>query len=62
MIVTRMGVLMTLTTVITTRTIVITTRTSVISTHIRLISTRRVRFPHAKSDFTRRVWFQLTRE
>jgi hypothetical protein len=55
MIVTRRSVIMTLTIVITTRTIVITTRTSVISAHIRLSFTHRVRFPHAKCDFTRRV-------
>jgi hypothetical protein len=38
------------------------TRTSVISKRTRLISTHRVRFPHAECNFTRRVWFQLTRE
>jgi hypothetical protein len=42
--------------------IVISTRLSVISTRTRLVSTRRVRFPHAECDFTRKVWFPLTRE
>jgi hypothetical protein len=59
----RMLVNMTLTSIISTRSVistgtnVIPTRTSVISTHTRLISTRRVRFPHAENDFTRRMWF-----
>jgi hypothetical protein len=41
---------------------VIPTRTSVISTRIRLIIIRRLRFLHAQSDLTRRVWFPLIRE
>jgi hypothetical protein len=34
----------------------------VIPTRTRLISTRRLRFPHAECDFTRRMLFLLTRD
>jgi hypothetical protein len=51
----RMGVNLTLT-------IVIKTRTGEIYTRTRLISTRRVQYPHAECDFTRKVWFPYTRE
>jgi hypothetical protein len=62
-----MRVNMTLTSVISTRCVILTstnliqTRTNVISIRTRLISTRKLRFPHAECDFTRRVWFALTR-
>jgi hypothetical protein len=61
-ITTRTSMISTRTSVISTRTSVISTRTSVISTRTRVISTRKVQFPPAACDFTRRVWFQLTRE
>jgi hypothetical protein len=47
--------------IISTRS-VISTGANVIPARTRLISTRRVQFPHADCDFTRRVWFSLTRE
>jgi hypothetical protein len=58
---TRMRVNMTLTSVISTRS-VLSTSTNVIPTRTRLISTRRLRFPHAECDFTRRMLFLLTRD
>jgi hypothetical protein len=39
----------------------ISTDTNVIKIHRSVISTRKKRFPHAECDFTRRVWFPLTR-
>jgi hypothetical protein len=57
-----MSVIMRLTSMTTPHTNVIKIRMSVISTLTRLISTRRIRFPNADCEFTRRVWFpHLTR-